>query len=71
LLIKDLILLLEKEIEKQKPYEEMFGEASIEIDVFDVENHVISYKGFSSDIKITSSPEGSYRILTAWLEAYK
>lgn len=66
MLVKDLISLLEKELEHQKKYEEYFGEASISIDLFDVKEGKIVYLGFSPEIQITTSSDGCYRILTAW-----
>jgi hypothetical protein len=69
MLIDDLITVLEEEKERQKKYEDIFGPPTIQIDVFSVDkDHKISYRGISEDVRITSSSDGVYRILTAWID---
>lgn len=66
MLVKDLIKELEKLINPEQ--EEVFGDAEIMIDVFQlVDNHLFEYKGFSPTVKITYSADGVYPILTAFI----
>ena len=77
--IKDLIKQLEELYEKGKPHIAIFGEPTIEIDVFepagfDDENGTPMYRygGIQTyyDIVIQPSSDGVYNVLTAFSEAY-
>ena len=68
MLIKDLIQLLEVEYQRQLPDKEYYGEPSVVIDIFGVKDHLICYKGFDTNIRITWSDDGCYRVITAWEE---
>ena len=73
MLCKDLIKILEKMIEDNKPHEHMMGEAEIMIDVFSKigNTHTFEYRGFDHNIRITPSSDGVYQILTAFVEGTK
>lgn len=71
MLIKDLIKLLEEEYKLQESFryhngQDIMGEPEIVIDVFDLKDYQIEYRGFTPEIYITSSNDGVYRILTGW-----
>lgn len=70
--VKDLIKLLEAELEKHKPYEDVMGELDITIDLFkrngDVDGiPVFTYAGFGNDIKLHRSNDGVYLILNRFV----
>jgi len=66
MLIRDLITKL-KEIEANCP--EYLQPAEIMIDVFEeCGEHKFVYRGFSPDVKITKSGDGTYDILTAFID---
>lgn len=74
MLIKDLIAKLHSLREKEMEHFDMFGEPSIEIDVFkcvDQQNRLFQYAGIhTGDIIFDRSQDGVYNIITAFAEPY-
>jgi len=58
MLCKDLIKILEKMIEDNKPHEHIMGEAEI---MFEKNEYL--YKGITHDMKIEHTPDGVYNVL--------
>jgi hypothetical protein len=74
MLIKSLIAKLQELHEKQMVHFDLFGEPSIELDVFkcvDEENKLYRYAGIhTGDILFDISEDGVYNIITAFAEPY-
>mgnify|MGYP001578348393 CR=1 FL=1 len=69
MLIRDLISQLEQLIVANEPHKHILGEAEIMIDIFgakDESEYDFVYKGISPDVRITTSADGVYNILTAF-----
>ncbi len=67
MLCRELIKQLESLIEANKPYEDIEGAATIEIDKFrwNETKQAFDYIGIDHDIKITKTADGVYNVLTA------
>lgn len=74
MLIKSLIAKLQELHEKQMVHFDVFGEPSIELDVFkcvDEENKLYQYAGIhTGDILFDISEDGVYNIITSFAEPY-
>ena len=72
MLIKDLIKKLEELYQQGVPHIPIFGEPTIEIDVFKVlGTGGYIYAGIhTGDIKFGKSPDGVYDVMSAFMEDY-